>query len=449
MIIRFKEVDEAYLKSLFHFIPKAEYDLVSGIKFPITDSEITKAKKAGFLPYHGVNIPIELVEENPTDEAIMFGKEYIDLLNCMSEKFIHSKEVVDALYPGVVLNKNVLLFGKGGHGKSEMTELFLEKAYELGMVTEKPFVQAFGEGLTEEALFGGLEMKLLQETGEYLYLVENSFMNHEVVVLEELFDAPAQILLSMKDIMTSGYFRKGHQTFKIKTKVIIGLTNKSKEDFSEDESLEAFVQRFPITKRVEWDTYTKVDFLNLFKKVFDEKSTYYKLNKTKMNDLASIIELNNAIGTSFCSPRTAVQAAQLYAFGSSLDLISDLDKEVVTKYFKANKQSEAAAASSKITEKAIAYFTSIQNFCKSVDSGEDAEVEDEVLRMLGGENVNFGVERTLSQKDIDVVKISINKLAWLQVHYQSTPSLPEHVAERTNLLEQVSTFKKKLTKIIN
>jgi len=452
MIIRFKEVDEAYLKTLFYYVPKAEYDLVSGLKFPVTDAEMIKAKKAGFMPYHGVNISVDLIEENPTEEAILFGQNYMDLLDSLSSKFIHSKDVVDALYPGIVLGKNVLLYGRGGHGKSEMTEHFLEKAKELGMISSEPFVQALGEGLTEEALFGGLDMKLFLDketgTGEYVYLVENSFMNHEVVVFEELFDAPAAILLSLKDIMTSGYFRKGKQKFKIKTKVIIGLTNKSKEDFSEDESLEAFSQRFPITKKVEWDTYSKVDFINLFEKVFDKDSTFYKDNKIKFSDLASIIELNNAVGTSFVSPRTAVQAAQLYAFGSSLDLVSDIDKDIVTKYFKANKQSEQVQASVKILEKAKAYFQVIQDSCRSVDGGEGAEVEDEVLRMLGGDSTNFGVERTLDQKDIDTVKLSINKLAWLQVHLKSTPSLTEHTQERLEFFEKTSVFKKKLTKII-
>jgi hypothetical protein len=62
MIIRFKEVEEAYLKTLFFFIPKAEYDLISGTKTIITDSEMKKANKAGFLSYLGVKVSVDLIE---------------------------------------------------------------------------------------------------------------------------------------------------------------------------------------------------------------------------------------------------------------------------------------------------------------------------------------------------------------------------------------------------
>src|SRR6478609_2359966 len=337
MVVRFKQVEEKSLRTLLHKIPAEDYNLISGVKIIITDNDFKKAAAAGFYNYNGINIDFSLLEENPSDDAVNFGSDYITLMDHVSSSFIHSKEMVDALYTGLSLQENVLFYGRGGHGKSEVTESFMNKALEMGLIKDKPFVQALGEGLTEEALFGGLEMKKFLENGEYEYLVKNSFMNHEIVVFEEIFDAPAPILLSLKDIITSGYFRKGHQTFKIKTKMIIGLTNKSKEVFSEDDSLEALVQRFPATVKVEWNSYTKTDWRNLFNKVFDKP--FLDKNKAKLSDLTNIFELNNSVGAGFVSPRTAVKAAKIYAFGGSLDMISDLDKDVVNKYFKENKDS--------------------------------------------------------------------------------------------------------------
>lgn len=449
MIIRFKEVeDEAHLKTFLHFVPKIEYDLISGIKLSISEAELNKSRVRGFLPYNGVNIPFDLIEVNPSEEELSFGKEYSLLLNHLSEKFIHSKDVVDALYPGLVLKKNVLLYGRGGHGKSEMTEEFFDKALDLGIIKSKPFVQAFGEGLTEEALFGGIDIQSFvgkEGTGEYKYLVENSFMNHEIVVFEELFDAPAPILLSLKDIMTSGYFRKGNQIFKCKCHTIIGLTNKSKEDFSEDDSLEAFVQRFPVTKKVEWDSYTKVDFVNLFVKRFGKDSDFYQKHKVKLYDLASIIELNNMAGSAFVSPRTAMAAAELYAFGSSLDLISDIDKDITEKYFKENKTSELVQASHVILGKAKVYFESVTSSCKSIEGNE---MEDDVLNMLSGDSTNFGMPKVLSAEDASVVKISVNKLTWALAHLQSSNVDTSLGKEKGELLSEITKFKQKLSKII-
>jgi hypothetical protein len=300
-----------------------------------------------------------------------------------------------------------------------------------------------GEGLTEEALFGGLEMKKFLEKGEYEYLVQNSFMNHEVVIFEEIFDAPAPILLSLKDIITSGYFRKGHQTFKIKTKMIIGLTNKSKEAFSEDDSLEALVQRFPATVKVEWDSYTKEDWRNLFNKVFDKEFT--KKHKTKLYDLTNIFELNNSIGSGFVSPRTAVKAAKIYAFGGSLDMISDLDKDIVKKYFKENKDSVVLEEYTNLINKAGDYFESIKGVCSKYLNDE---LEDSILGMLNGSGSDYLDKDPISDEDKRLISICSNKISWLQNHISinHAPTMLEE--KKKELSKEVSSFKEKLNDLI-
>jgi hypothetical protein len=126
MVVRFKQVDEAFLKTLLNKIPAEDYNLISGIKIIITDNDFKKASQAGFYNYNGINVDFLLIEENPSEDSINFGPEYVKLLDHAADKFIHSKEVVDALYPGLTLGKNVLLYGRGGHGKSELTENFMD-----------------------------------------------------------------------------------------------------------------------------------------------------------------------------------------------------------------------------------------------------------------------------------------------------------------------------------
>lgn len=115
------------------------------------------------------------------------------------------------------MNRNVILFGKGGFGKSELSELFLRtKGIE-------PFVMSMGSGTNPDRLFGGTDLSHFvgeNPSGKLEYLVENSFMNHEYVIFEELFDAPAEVLEELKDILSSGYFRKGSQVFKIKQNLL-------------------------------------------------------------------------------------------------------------------------------------------------------------------------------------------------------------------------------------
>ena len=399
MVLKIKSVKKEELAKLFIKLGQDEYDLVKGSTIIFPENKYEAIKKAGSFPHMGLNISADLlVPFDEEDESTSVNKEYNSLINHLNSKFINSKPLVDAIYPALCLGKNALIYGKGGFGKSQMTEFFLEKALELGMITEEPFVIAFGEGLTEEMLFGGLDMKEITETGKYVYLVENSFMNHETVVIEEIFDAPPQVLLSLKDIITSGYFRKGEQMFKCRTKRIIALTNKSKEEFAEDNSLEALVQRFPITTKLEWEDYEVSTWIALFKKVFEE--SFYKKNEKKLRDLAEIFKINNMTGNTFVSPRTAVAAAELYCFGSSLDLISDIDQEIVKGYFKGINANEKEVELDLAISRMESYLDSISTFI-----GVDVEKEDddeELMQLLGAE------EDVALKKD---VKLTPNKIA--------------------------------------
>ena len=86
--------------------------------------------------------------------------------------------------------ENIILYGRGGYGKSDAASMFHEYLKKQGVVTkEKPFVMSLGQGTTEETLLGGIDLKKFQEEGEIIYLLRNAFVEHEVVILEEMFDA--------------------------------------------------------------------------------------------------------------------------------------------------------------------------------------------------------------------------------------------------------------------
>ncbi len=164
----------------------------------------------------------------------------------------------------------------------------------------EPFVKTMGSGTTTDSLFGGIDIKLFNDTGKLEYLVENSFMNHEYVVFEELLDAPDYMLEQLKDILTSRIFRNGTQAFKIKTKLIICCTNKDRGEFSKNDSLKALMERFPLELKVEWDNYTRETYNFLFQHVLGYKNV----------GLAYILEKLHQNGTTV-SPRTAIKAAKI------------------------------------------------------------------------------------------------------------------------------------------
>jgi MoxR-like ATPase len=131
------------------------------------------------------------------------------------DSFVFMDKTAKVLEIGFETGKNIVLYGPGGHGKSEMTEAFFAQK---GI---QPYVITMGTGMTTDRLFGGLDIPTFEKTGKIEYLVENSFMNNEYVIFEELFDAPDFILEQLKDILSSKVFRNGTQIFPIKTKFII------------------------------------------------------------------------------------------------------------------------------------------------------------------------------------------------------------------------------------
>lgn len=179
-------------------------------------------------------------------------------------KFVFMDKALALLEIGIKTEKNIILYGPGGHGKSELS---LEFFYEKGI---NPYVITMGTGMTTDRLFGGLDISQLQPggSGKIEYLIENSFMNHEYVIFEEMMDAPDFILEQLKDILSAKEFRNGTQVFPIKTRFIVCNTNKTREEFSKNDSLKALMERFPLEHNVVWPSYTNISYNTLLEKRF-------------------------------------------------------------------------------------------------------------------------------------------------------------------------------------
>jgi hypothetical protein len=234
--------------------------------------------------------------------------------NPVAEKFVFMDKTVSVLNVGFSTAKNVILYGPGGHGKSEITLDFL-KAKGI-----EPFIQTMGTGMTTDRLFGGLNIPTFEQTGKIEYLVENSFMNSEYVIFEELFDAPDFILEQLKDILSSGVFRNGTQIFPIETKFIICCTNRTRDEFSKNMSLKALMERFPLELNVIWDNYTEISYNKLLESKFGEGEVDpvipYLLQEYAKNGIT-------------ISPRVAVTAYQVYdeCGPESLSFIAEFAKK--------------------------------------------------------------------------------------------------------------------------
>ena len=252
-----------------------------------------------------------MVEETQTPE--FKGKENIKELALKElNSLVYMDNVKEILKIALATEENVILYGPGGFGKSESSLAFF-RAHDID-----PYIITMGTGMTTDRLFGGMNIPKFQSEGKIEYLVENSFMEHEYVIFEELFDAPDFILEQLKDIISSGVFRNGNQVFPIKTKLIICCTNRDRTEFAKNTSLKALMERFPLETKVDWKNYNQV--------------TYSKLLKTKLGFvdemLVYILEEFAKTGINI-SPRIALKAANIIkeCGPSSLAYIADFSSK--------------------------------------------------------------------------------------------------------------------------
>lgn len=230
---------------------------------------------------------------------------YQKISTILTSMFVFVEEIARVLSLAFAGKKNVIIFGPAGHGKSEMVQAIID-GLEL---KDETFYQFFGEGMDESRLFGGLNFKKLEDEKILEYFPEKSFLNSRVAVFEELFDAPASVLLALKDVLTAKELRNGSQRFKMRTEIIICLTNKEPNEISElGPAAHALIERFPLQLNLKWKDYSSKSYLAMFEKVA------LRLGGPVMNGfkavLAEILSKATAEGN-FVSPRTAVHAFQV------------------------------------------------------------------------------------------------------------------------------------------
>lgn len=231
----------------------------------------------------------------------------------LKEKFVFSEPIADILASAIYSKQNVILYGPGGHGKSEMVEAALEG---LGLwdrkdpVNSATLVQSFGEGLTEDALWGGIDFRKLNSptNPEMWFNVENSFLRYPVAVFEELFDAPAFCLLPLKHTIQAGFLAKNGRSYPMETELIIACTNRNPDEIAEmGETYRALLERFVLRQEVVWKTYNAKNYYTLLTKHPKARLAMSDQNRMALSNLLEEC-FNNG---DFISPRTAMKCVEI------------------------------------------------------------------------------------------------------------------------------------------
>jgi MoxR-like ATPase len=224
----------------------------------------------------------------------------------LREKFVYCDEIADLISAAFYEPCNLLLWGPGGHGKSDMVLTALKS---LGLSDDEIFIQSFGEGMSEDRLWGGPDMASLDTC--LRYDTSRSFLapHYKAVIFEEIFDAPAQSLLPLKDVLTRRVFMNGPERVAMKAKVVIACTNKDPREFGDgNDAVQALMERFLLQKEVRWPVYEEKNYAELFEKV---RPGATKGGREFQQRLAKVIASLNETKSFVMSPRMALQSLEV------------------------------------------------------------------------------------------------------------------------------------------
>lgn len=230
------------------------------------------------------------------------------------KKFYNVDSVVEFIYNTIITGGNGVLHGPGGFGKSEITKAFFE------LYGIHPLVIVGHSGTDIESLLGIPNIKKLTEDSVHEIAFEKSVFNKPgVLILEEFLDVKPAVASALKDIITSGGYRRGDEFIPSKIGSIFICSNKSPDEVSIDFSTAAFYkERFPYSKYVIWDDYTSKSYLNLFKLRYgDEVDSNEDAFKLIAHLCASSCNQESII-----SPRMAFSAMDLFKINKDIRILN-------------------------------------------------------------------------------------------------------------------------------
>jgi MoxR-like ATPase len=177
--------------------------------------------------------------ESTNGPAFEPSRRLIDgILRPLKESFVGKDEIIDLLGICLVAGENLFLLGPPGTAKSAVVQ---ELAKRLDGRVFDYLLTRFTE---PNELFGPFDIRRLRE-GELITNTEGMLPEAAVVFLDELFNANSSILNSLLTVLNERVFRRGRETRRLPTLMVVGASNR----LPEDEALGALFDRFLVRVR--------------------------------------------------------------------------------------------------------------------------------------------------------------------------------------------------------
>lgn len=175
------------------------------------------------------------------ETQLALGKRLIDeVLAPMKQAFVGKDEIIDLLGVSLAARENLFLLGPPGTAKSALVQ-------ELARRIDGHIFDYLLTRFTEpNEIFGPFDIRKLRE-GDLVTNTEGMLPEAEFVFLDELLNANSAILNSLLLVLNERIFRRGRETRRLPTLMVVGASNR----LPEDEALGALFDRFLLRVRCE------------------------------------------------------------------------------------------------------------------------------------------------------------------------------------------------------
>lgn len=156
----------------------------------------------------------------------------------IKQAFVGKGEAIDLMGVSLVAGENLFLHGPPGTAKSALVQ-------ELARAIDGRAFDYLLTRFTEpNELFGPFDIRKLRE-GELISNTEGMLPEADLAFLDELFNANSAILNGLLTVLNERVFRRGRETRRLPTLMVVGASNR----LPEDETLGALFDRFLLRVR--------------------------------------------------------------------------------------------------------------------------------------------------------------------------------------------------------
>ena len=163
-----------------------------------------------------------------------------EVLGPLKSTFVGKDEVIDLLGVGLVAGENVFLYGPPGTAKSAVVNELARR------IDGRVFDYLLTRFTEPNEIFGPFDIRKLRE-GDLVTNTEGMLPEADLVFLDELLNANSAILNALLLALNERVFRRGRETRKLPTLMVVAAGN----SLPEDESLAALFDRFLVRAFVE------------------------------------------------------------------------------------------------------------------------------------------------------------------------------------------------------